>query len=306
MTSARPAVGLMLATVADLDTGSIAPERVVAAATLAEAAGFDGVYLGDHLLHPHPILESMVTLSIVAAATERVSLGPCVMLFGLRQPVVLAKQLGTLAAFAQGRLRVGVGVGGEYPPEFEAVQVPLSERGRRMESALRTVRSLLSVGLDRADATFAPGAPDVPFLLAGWKDVSLRRAATLGDGWIGYLLAPDSFARRRAFVLQCRDELGRGDDPFPTGMLVPTHVTSSPRAHEEASAAWGRLTNATAELPPRLFAAGSPDEVAAQLHRYWQAGCTEFMLGPADQGRGYLDQVELLATDVLPRIRRFS
>lgn len=89
-----PAVGLMLATAADAGTGQVAPERVLAAARRAEEAGFDGVYLGDHLLHPHPLLESVVTLSAVAAVTERVSLGPCVLLAGLRHPVVLAKQLG--------------------------------------------------------------------------------------------------------------------------------------------------------------------------------------------------------------------
>ena len=194
----------MLATVADTETGVIAPDRVVTAARRAEAAGFDGVYLGDHLLHPHPMLESIVTLSVVAAVTERISLGPCVLLFGLRQPVVLAKQLGTLAAFAPGRLRVGVGVGGEYPAEFEAAGVPLAERGRRMEMVLRSVRSLLADGLHEGDVTLAPGAPDVPFLLAGWKEVSLRRAATHGDGWIGYLLGPDSFSRRRDFLLDCR------------------------------------------------------------------------------------------------------
>jgi alkanesulfonate monooxygenase SsuD/methylene tetrahydromethanopterin reductase-like flavin-dependent oxidoreductase (luciferase family) len=296
----------MLATVADTGTGLIAPDRVLAAARRAETTGFDGVYLGDHLLHPHPMLESIVTLSVVAAVTERISLGPCVMLFGLRHPVILAKQLGTLAAFAPGRLRVGVGVGGEYPPEFEAVEVALAERGKRMESVLRSVRSLLSEGLERRDVTIAPGAPGLPFLLAGWKKVSLRRAAALGDGWIGYLLAPDSFRRRRDFVLECRAELGRADEPFPTGMLVPIHVGSPARAHAEAATAWGKLTNAPARLPERLFAAGSPDEVVEHLHRYWEAGCTEFMLGPADQGRGYLNQVELIATEILPRIREFS
>lgn len=301
-----PAVGLMLATVADTDTGMIAPDRVVAAARRAEAAGFDGVYLGDHLLHPHPMLESVVTLSVVAAVTERISLGPCVMLFGLRHPVVLAKQLGTLAAFAPGRLRVGVGVGGEYPPEFEAAGVPLSERGKRMESVLRSVRSLLSEGMERGDVTIAPGAPRLPLLLAGWKEVSLRRAAAYGDGWIGYLLAPDSFSRRRVFLLKCLAELGRADEPFATGMLVPVHVGNSAGAHAAAAAAWGKLTRAPATLPDRLFAAGSPEEVVGQLHRYWESGCTEFMLGPADQGSGYLDQVELIATEILPRVKEFS
>src|SRR5215472_220504 len=169
----------MLATAASLDTGQ------TEAARRAEAAGFDGVYVGDHLLHPHPLLESVVTLAAVAASTGRISLGPCVMLLALRHPVVLAKQLGTLSAFAPGRLRVGVGVGGEYPAEFEAAGVPLPERGRRMESALRQVRSLLTDGTGHPGVTIGPGAPEVPFLLAGWKEVSLRRAAAHGDGWIG-------------------------------------------------------------------------------------------------------------------------
>src|SRR5215469_10711429 len=158
----------MLATAASPDTGQTEPGRAVEAARRAEAAGFDGVYVGDHLLHPHPLLESVVTLAAVAASTDRISLGPCVMLLALRHPVVLAKQLGTLSAFAPGRLRVGVGVGGEYPAEFEAAGVPLPERGRRMESALRQVRSLLTDGARHPEVTIAPGAADVPFLLAGW------------------------------------------------------------------------------------------------------------------------------------------
>jgi alkanesulfonate monooxygenase SsuD/methylene tetrahydromethanopterin reductase-like flavin-dependent oxidoreductase (luciferase family) len=235
-----------------------------------------------------------------------------VLLAGLRHPVVLAKQLGTLAAFAPGRLRVGVGVGGEYPAEFEAAGVPPTERGKRMESVLREVRSLLAgeVVPDSGDLLFEPAAPDVPVLLAGWKAVSLRRAAAYGDGWIGYLLKPDSFARRRELLLGYRAELGRADEPFPTGMLVPVHVapggSDGTGAAEFAASAWGRLTKAAAPLPGHLFAAGTAEQVAEQLHGYWAAGCTEFMLGPADQGAGYLEQVELLGSEVLPLLRRFS
>jgi alkanesulfonate monooxygenase SsuD/methylene tetrahydromethanopterin reductase-like flavin-dependent oxidoreductase (luciferase family) len=304
--STGPVVGVMLSTVANTDTGRVEPSRVVEAARRAEAAGFDGVYLGDHLLHPHPLLESVVTLSVVAASTQRVSLGPCVMLFGLRHPLVLAKQLGTLAAFAPGRLRVGVGVGGEYPPEFAAAGVAFKQRGRQMESVLSEVRSLLAHGVDQPDVTLAPIAPDVPFLLAGWREVSLRRAARYGDGWIGYLLGPDSFARRRDFLLACREELGRGSEPFSTGMLLPVHVDASGRAHAAAALAWAKLTDAKDAFPERLFVAGDPDEVVAQLHAYWQLGCREFVLGPADQGDGYLDQVSRLGQDVLPQLRQFS
>jgi alkanesulfonate monooxygenase SsuD/methylene tetrahydromethanopterin reductase-like flavin-dependent oxidoreductase (luciferase family) len=306
MTRSRPVVGLMLSTVANLDTGKLEPDRVVEAAHLAEAAGFDGVYVGDHVLHPHPIMESIVTLSVVAASTKRISFGPCVMLFALRQPLVLAKQLATLSAFAPGRLRVGVGVGGEYPAEFDALGVPLSERGRRMESALSQVRSLLSGEAGRAGASISPTVCDIPFLLAGWKETSLRRAARLGDGWIGYLLGLDSFSRRRAFLLQCLEELGRGIEGFTTGMLLPVHLDPSGREGRAAAAeAWTRLTTAPASLPERLFVAGRPTSVIEQLERYWDAGCTEFMLAPADQGDRYLDQVHQLGQHVLPALKGF-
>src|SRR5258708_32896551 len=108
----------MLATVADTDTGLIAPDRVVAAARRAEATGFDGVYLGDHLLHPHPMLESVVTLSVVAAVIERIWLGPALVLLDQHQLDILAMRLVTMAAVPGQRLRGDAGVvGGAQPNE---------------------------------------------------------------------------------------------------------------------------------------------------------------------------------------------
>ena len=154
----------MLPTAADTDDGSVDAARVIDAARLAEAAGFDGVYVGDHLVHPRPLLESVVTLATVAASTAHVTLGFCVLLVALRPTVLLAKELATLAAFVPGRLRIGVGVGGEYPLEFAIAGVPLGERGRRTDAAVRALRSLLAgrptsvVGADGAEieVTIAP------------------------------------------------------------------------------------------------------------------------------------------------------
>jgi alkanesulfonate monooxygenase SsuD/methylene tetrahydromethanopterin reductase-like flavin-dependent oxidoreductase (luciferase family) len=307
MTETGPAVGLMLPTAASADHGRVDASRVIETARRAEAAGFDGVYVGDHLLHPRPLLESVVTLAAVAATTQRVSLGPCVMLIALRQPLVLAKQIGTLASFAPGRLRIGVGVGGEYPPEFEASGVPLSDRGRRMEAALIQIRGLLA-GEDRDhSASIEPRPGPLPFLLAGWKEVSLKRAATYGDGWIGYLLAPDSFARRRSLLLGYRAELGRADKPFATGMLLPVHSGPEPsRCRSHAASCWGRLTGADSRFPAKLFLGGRPLDIVEQVRAYLDAGCTEMILVPADQGDAYTDQVAILAEEVLPRIRAFK
>ncbi len=293
-----PVVGLMLPTVANTEDGRVDPGRVIEAARRAEAAGFDGVYVGDHLVHPRPLLESVVTLSAIATSTDRVSIGPCVMLISLRQPVVLARQLATLSCFAPGRLRIGVGVGGEYPGEFDAAGVPLAERGRRMESALLELRALL---------VRSPGAAcEVPMLVAGRSNLSLRRAAKYGDGWIGYLLSPDSFARRRSFLMAERVRGGR-PELFSTGMVLPVHPDADATgARARAAAGWAKVTANETSFPDRLFVAGPPDHLVDQLRCYWEAGCTEMMLGLVDQGAAYLDQLDMLAAEVLPKLRAFT
>jgi alkanesulfonate monooxygenase SsuD/methylene tetrahydromethanopterin reductase-like flavin-dependent oxidoreductase (luciferase family) len=306
-----PTIGLMLPAIANTDTNRVDPPRVLETARLAEAAGFDGVYVGDHLLHPRPLLEAVVTLSTVAATTRRVSIGTCVMLAALRDPLWLAKQLGTLAAFAPGRLRIGIGLGGEYPAEFAAAGVPLAERGRRAEQVLAEVRDLLAgrtrpapagdgmiVGIDPV-----PGE-EVPVLLAGWKEVALRRAARIGDGWIGYLLSPDSFSRRRELLLEYRAQQDR--EPFITGMLLPVHPDSAGDAHSRAGAAWKRLTGAQATFPERLFVAGGAQAIVDQLHDYWQRGCTEMVLSLVDMGDAFAGQLDMVCADVLPAVRKFA
>jgi len=281
-------VGLMLATVADLDSGRLDPQRVLEAARRAEDGGFDALYVGDHVLHPRPMLDAVVTLATVAAATRRVALGPCVLLLALRHPLVVANQLSTLAQFAPGRLRLGIGVGGEYRAEFEAVGVPLGERGTRTTEALRVVRDRIG---------------DVPIFMGGSSEAALRRAAGHGDGWMGYLLEPDGFARRRARLDMLRRRGGKVHRPFTLGMLLPVLVTGRATGRADAAAAWNRLTSLGRALPERLFIAGSPEDIATDLGRYRRAGCDELVVTPADHGSTYLQQVDELVGEVLPRLR---
>jgi len=109
-----------------------------------EAAHFDSIWVGDHVSFYIPILESLTLLSFLAAATERVRLCTGVYLAPLRHPTTSAKVTSTLDLLSGGRLTLGLGVGGEFPPEFEACGVPVAERGSRTDESIEVMRRLWS------------------------------------------------------------------------------------------------------------------------------------------------------------------
>jgi alkanesulfonate monooxygenase SsuD/methylene tetrahydromethanopterin reductase-like flavin-dependent oxidoreductase (luciferase family) len=135
--------GVLLPTFDPTSSGERLP--VVEAARLAEQLGFGALWAGDHLACPAPGLDAPGCLSAAAAVTERIALGFSVMLLGLRAPAWSAKQLATIDALAgPGRLRLGVGVGGEFPEEFAAAAVNVKQRGARLDDALNVLPDLLS------------------------------------------------------------------------------------------------------------------------------------------------------------------
>ena len=109
-------------------------DQVMAVARRVEASGFDSIWVGDHISFYVPILESLTLLSFVAGVTERVRLGSGVYLLPLRHPTITAKVAATLDVLSGGRLDLGVGVGGEFPPEFEASGVPVWFRTAQVAS----------------------------------------------------------------------------------------------------------------------------------------------------------------------------
>jgi alkanesulfonate monooxygenase SsuD/methylene tetrahydromethanopterin reductase-like flavin-dependent oxidoreductase (luciferase family) len=292
---AATTVGLMLPTVA-VGPRPVLANQVLEAARRAEAAGYDCVYAGDHLVYPHPVLECVVSLAAVAAVTRHVGIGSCVLLIALRQPLVLARQLAAVAAFAPGRLRVGVGVGGEVPAEFTRADVSIGERGALTAAAVRELRALLAGHDHDAVAAEAPGGTpagelSLPFFFGGSSQVALRRAAELGDGWVGYLHSPASFARRRSYLLAHRERCRLGGAAFSTGMVLPVHLGSA-----------GRIPGDTG-IPPQRLVAGPVSQVLDTLASYRQAGCTELVLRLLDDGPRYLDQLDTIAARILPPLQ---
>lgn len=145
----------------------------------AEAAGFATVALLDRWVWDNA--EPLVALAALAAATERIGLQTEVLLAPLRDPVLLAKQAATLDRISEGRLTLGLGVGGRTD-DFAAAGIPMRERGRRMDAALPTMRRVWRGEGAIGPAPHRPCGPEV--LIGAAAPAALRRAAVHGDGVI--------------------------------------------------------------------------------------------------------------------------
>ena len=154
----------------------------------AEDLGYDYLLTGEHVMFHGPVANNLVSLAAAAGATERIKLMSGIVLVPLYPAALLAKQVSVLDVVSDGRFSLGIGVGGEFPKEFEAVGVPVKERGARTDEGLQVLDLLLTQKDVHFDGRFtkldgvslAPRGvqkPRVPFWVAGRKDVAMRRAA---------------------------------------------------------------------------------------------------------------------------------
>src|ERR1700756_259757 len=111
---------------------------------LVDSCGFDSLWVGDHISFALPMLDPFLQLAQAAVVSRRLQLGTAVYLLPLRHPAPVAKQVATLDHLTEGRLVFGVGVGGEFPKEYEVCGVPLAERGARLSESLVVLRKLWS------------------------------------------------------------------------------------------------------------------------------------------------------------------
>lgn len=279
-----------------------------ALAAEAEGLGFDSLWAGDHIAFPAPILDPLQVLTCFASHTQRVRLGTCVYLLPLRHPTVVAKMVASLDFLSSGRMIFGIGVGGEFPGEFQASGVPVQERGARTNEAITVLRQLWA-GDDASHAgrffridsvrlkppPVQPGGP--PIWIGGRSDAALRRTARYGDGYVGYLLSPESFRERFARIRALADASGRAAHPI-TAALMTFAVVDAERtvALQRAGAILGAMYGRSMEsAAARYCIAGTPDDCRAAAQRYADADVEHLVITPLAYGDGTVDQVRALA-----------
>jgi probable F420-dependent oxidoreductase len=280
-----------------------------------ESLPLASLWVGGHVASPNPTPEAMVALAWLAARTERVRVGTAILLLPLYAPVVVAKQIADLDRATGGRITLGVGVGGEYPAEFEACGVPVAERGARTDEAIPLLRELWTGDpvshhgrfLDFDGVRIHPPpaqGPQLPIVVAGRQPVAMRRAARFGDGWMPYLYSPRRYADSVVTIRETAAADGRDLTGFEWFAFVFVNVDDDgDRARDDAARFLGGTYSRGdfAAMIDRVAAAGTTDQVTATLQAFVDAGARHLVFTPMVRGdtRPLLDR---LAGEVLPRL----
>jgi alkanesulfonate monooxygenase SsuD/methylene tetrahydromethanopterin reductase-like flavin-dependent oxidoreductase (luciferase family) len=257
-----------------------------------EHLGFDSLWVGDHALGS---FDGLTAAALFAAATERIVIGNSVLVLPLRDPVLTARALSTLALEIPERYVLGIGAGGDIPAEFEAVGVPLARRGARMISHLEVVASALDegvVGIHRFADRPPRGMP--PVWMGGRTERSALRAGSLADGLVPYLVTPTQFQALRQLTQDARASADRLARPFSYGVniLVSVAESSDLATRQLRSVRPYDMTDAQLD---RYTIAGTPRDVVRGLRPYADAGADHAILDLVGEGRHVQESLKLLA-----------
>jgi probable F420-dependent oxidoreductase len=248
----------MLLGLVHINMGSMSrPDALAQAARAAEAAGFDSVWAGEHVVLPDPqvppspmppqdpALDPLLALAWAAAHTTTIRLATGIVILPQRNPVVLAKQAATLDVLSGGRLSLGIGAG-YLEPEFRAVGANFAERGAVTDEFLDAMRSLWYdehpayhgrfADFDGIDAHPRPVQQPIPLIVGGHSAPAYRRAVARGHGWYGFYLTPQQAAGSVAGLAAAADQVQR---PGDLGELEIS-VTPRGRLTPELAAEFGR------------------------------------------------------------------
>jgi probable F420-dependent oxidoreductase len=292
-------------------------DELVELVELVDRSGYDSLWTGDHVSFAVPILDPLLQLAQVAVVSRRLTLGTSVYLLPLRHPAPVAKQVSTLDHLTEGRLIFGVGVGGEFPKEYELCGVPHNERGARLAEGVAVLRKLWSGEKVSHDGRFygpftdvmmqppprQPGGP--PLWFAGRSDPALRRVGRIGDGYLSYVVTPDMYRAALAKIDDAAALAGRQLSNFGTAHLLfsridATYEQALDRATETLSVRYAMDFRKPAM---RYCALGTAQQVADRIREFHAAGVRHVildLLGPYEQRNA---QIAQFAAEAMPLLR---
>jgi alkanesulfonate monooxygenase SsuD/methylene tetrahydromethanopterin reductase-like flavin-dependent oxidoreductase (luciferase family) len=250
----------------------VSSENIVKVAKLADQLDYDSVWVNDHVHWPYQskyhlsagtkeavdnfgkpphLSESLMTLAYVGGITEKVKLGTAAIIAPLRNPLLLAKQLSTLANLTDSRMIMSFCLGGgeEASKEYEMLGVPWNRRGRIMEETLKILRDVCFEGSKKEHSfqgrifkfdgfVMYPKCKPFPIWYAGRSDEALERASRLADGWLpGLNQTVDRFKKDLPVLESYLKKQGRDRSKFSVGLETFLHIGSTTAEAQEATRA---------------------------------------------------------------------
>jgi probable F420-dependent oxidoreductase len=228
------------------------PDQLIEVAKICEEVGFEGVMVSDHLFHPAsfgknypynetgdpgftpdtPWPQAWTTIAAMAAVTKRIRFTTLIYILPLRDPIEVAKATSTIGVLSNNRFALGAGAGW-MREEFDIMGVDFKTRGKRFNESIEVCRKLWKGGMVEHHGEFfdfpalqmspTPTEP-VPVWIGGVSDVALRRAGTIGDGWLGSGQTPEDGIEMLSKIAGHRKAAGRQNEAFEA--IVP--LTSAP------------------------------------------------------------------------------
>jgi probable F420-dependent oxidoreductase len=276
----------------------------------AEALGYEGLWVQEQIVGDVPILEPVTLLTYTAALTSKAHLGTSVLITVIRNPVQLAKSLATLDQLSNGRLIVGVGVGGPHIPEA-VFGVASERRGQRFIEGLQVMKALWTQPRASMSGEFwrfaevamepKPAQKPHPPLWFGARDaLALRRAARLGDGWMGAGSSSSTdFIKQSELLQRFLDEQRRDPDKFVISKRVYLAIDNDRARAERRLRDWFGTRYKNADMASRVSIWGDRAECTDKLGELVRTGARHLLLNPVFDE---MEHMELLASDVIPKL----
>jgi probable F420-dependent oxidoreductase len=292
------------------------PATVVDQARKAEDAGYDYVACGEHLYFNAPTPNAFVALAAAAGATRQIRLVSAVSLVPQYPAVMFAKLVASLDVVSGGRFEVGVGAGGDYPPEFLAVGVDTATRFRRVEEAVSVLRRLCTgervsfagefTRFDDLQLDPKPlQQPAPPVWLVGRKDIGIRRAGRLADMWLPFMVTPSGVRQGLVHLRQGEEAAARPSGAV--GVAMYARVCCDPDGD------WARRTGIEAasrlykrdftDLADRYLFLGTPEQVIERIAAYANEGVRTVIMSLSGDEKAKQRSALSLREVVVPALR---
>lgn len=286
-----------------------------------ENLGYEYFSVGEHFMRgdpPGPTHAALPVLAVAAGATDQMRVLSSIILTPFYHPLVLARTTATLDAASGGRLTLGVGVGGEFPVEFEAAGLRVNQRGRRTDECLEVMRKLWTGEkvtfsgrhFQLTDAMINPSPvqkPNPPVWVSGRRDAAMARAAKFGDGWMPYFYdAPryrDSVGKIKGFAAEAgRDISGFQWAHFPYIAIYPTEQQAAEVAAEQLG---GRYLygGEFLDIVRKYCLLGTVENCIDQLQEYIDAGARHIIFSISCPREDRERHLETIAKELIPHFR---